>query len=287
MAQIMLSNARYLRTVSPDLPTINHFPLTSQPQIIIGLSKHQRLLLDTPTWRQLMHVPPSSERYESLMDLAAQLPPLLEDIDATTTGSNHPALLQSLLNIVNGLEHWQQTYPRTPTQPLYWAVPSKLHNPSDAAHASALFPFALEFESLDVAIPFTFSTAVMLQCLAAALRLQNSIPSFSISSSQSLAPTFPTPSLRTRATILARWLAQSLEYCFRGEMGTVSAQTTCHPLWVIGSYFHQVGMAREREWCRRAKDMHGPGLRGKVELMWLGESGAWRGVRRDGELGVL
>jgi hypothetical protein len=77
-----------------------------------------------------------------------------------------------------------------------------------------------------------------------------------------------------------------MEYCFHPDQGTVGAQMTCHPLWVVGSYFHKMGMARELEWCRRAKDMDmdgdGSGLRKgarrrRVELMWLGEgSGAWR-----------
>ena len=244
-------------------------------------------MLDTRTWRHLMSHDSAPEQYETLIDLASEAPLLLEKSDAAITSSTpNLSLLPGLLTVFHHLCAWQHAYKLSIAKPLYWAIPSRVHNPCDDTHGSRLFPFALEFSSLDSAIPFIFSSAVMLQILSAALLLaeQQSMSSRQQetppSSSDDDTPHWSGLDIKREADRLARFLCQSMEYCFRHEMGTLGAQATCLPLWATASYFRQVGMKRELEWCRQIKDMDGPGLRRRVErrvelMVRASESGAW------------
>jgi hypothetical protein len=106
---------------------------------------------------------------EYLMDVITQVPLLLqrsnEMINSKTVHLEH---LSALLIAFRQIMTWQQWCKRSSTTPLYWAVPSNIHNPADDGYPSQLFPFSIEYEGLNVAMLFVFSSAVMLQLLSAA-----------------------------------------------------------------------------------------------------------------------
>jgi hypothetical protein len=253
--------------------------------VIIALRERKALVLEPSVWRQLINVDGSVDSLEGLVNIISEVPILLEDTDhVVASGISSPELLQALIQIFQRFNAWQHSYKSRSEGPMYWAVPSRLHNPSDDAFANKLFPFALEFTSLNMAIQCSFSSAVMLQVLTAALLLlgNGSSPYMSIVEQRkddnmlklhtwSMGETsWSLLSIQHEADRLARFLCQTLEYCFRYEMGTLGAQTTCHPQWAFKSYFQQAGLQRELEWCKNIKCMHGNSLRSGLALMLFG-----------------
>jgi hypothetical protein len=229
---------------------------------------------------------------EALVDLISQVPVLMEETDRVVASEvPSPKLLQILLEVYQKFTRWQQSYRLKSAGPMYWAVPSRLHNPSDDAFANRLFPFTLEFSSLNAAIHISFSSAVMLQIITAALLLlekdsasyKGIIGQDSPCSPDHESPKLESPnieatlwsvcSLQREADRLARFLCQTIEYSFRYEMGTIGAQTTCHPQWALRSYFRYAGFQREFEWCKNIKNMHDTSLRPGLSLMLFGRDG--------------
>jgi hypothetical protein len=233
-----------------------------------------------------MGVDTASKSLESLLDIISEVPILLEETDnIIRSGVTDTTLLQTLLRVFERFCAWQQLYRLHSGGPLYWAVPSRFHNPSDTNFAKKLFPFALEYPSLNVAIQLNFSSAVMLQVLSAVLQLldggnsdlykeldRHQFPNrhYHDDTLKAEELSWSVSTIKREANRLARFLCQSIEYSFRSEMGTLGAQTTCHPQWALRSYFHQVGLERELEWCRCIKGMHGPGFRHGFTLMLFG-----------------
>lgn len=234
----------------------------------------------------------ATDSFETLMDLISEVPYLLEKSDmAIKSGSVRVALLHSLLTVYNGIEAWQQAHRRASRNAVYWAIPSQRRNPSDDDFTDKLFPFALEFESLRVAIQITFSSTVMLQLLSTSLFLLDTgiVPDEveSMPEDDSLLEQGPTgdyqapnfvyndgiqhmwtaSSIQREADRLARFLCQSIEYCFRPEMGTLGVQITCHLQLVTKSYFRQIGDERALAWCRNIKATKATGRRGGLQLM--------------------
>jgi hypothetical protein len=135
-----------------------------------------------------------------------------------------------------------------------------------------------------MAIQCSFSSAVMLQVLTAALLLLgNDNTSYTsivqqtkggntlkLEKSSTGELSWSLLSIQREADRLARFLCQTLEYCFRYEMGTLGAQTTCHPQWALKNYFRQIGLQRELEWCKNITYMHGNSLRSGLTLMLFG-----------------
>lgn len=76
--------------------------------------------------------------------------------------------------------------------------------------------------------------------------------------------------VESRANELSRLICQSMEYCYRRDMGTLGAQANCHPQYVLRRYFRLVGRERELEWCRNMRNMDGPGLRRGIDMMLFG-----------------
>ncbi|KAF1832296.1 hypothetical protein BDW02DRAFT_571215 [Decorospora gaudefroyi] len=287
VSSVWLRLCSRLRIICVRLNATGLTPPNNALQLIIGLTKRKRLALDLPVWHQLMNIDYAPESLGGLLDVISPVPKLLEESDnAIESGTKDPDLLRSLVDIFKRIEAWQYAYKLSlPGQP-YWATPARLHNPSDDSYTNCLFPFALDFENMDVAINYTFSAAVMLQILSAALLLGrqtcDAASRHEACQYASQEQDFGThreqcslPSIQNEADRLARFLCQSVEYCFRSEMGTLGAQITCLPLWAMGNYFRQAGLQRELQWCKKIKDMKGPSMRQRVNLMLLGSEGSW------------
>jgi len=229
------------------------------------------------------------------MDLITDVPLLLEKSDEMIrSGSEDPKYYRTLLSSCQRIVNWQQRCKFGSTSPLYWAVPTRARNASDDGFATPLFPFAIEYESLHVAMLFVFSSAVMLQLLSAALMLQqdDGLSEEDISQLSSLQglnepheetygntcfkarvespKTRSLSQIRSEADRTARFLCQSTEYCFRRDMGTVGTQAMCHSQYILRNYFRQVGLARELDWWRNIKNMKGPDLGRGIEMMMFG-----------------
>ncbi len=229
------------------------------------------------------------DTFEGLVDIVSVVPRLLEMVGETAASKTaQPGLFRSLLDVQQKIAEWRRSRRVNSSIPLHWAVPSQLHHPSDDAFEAKLFPFAIEYESLDTAIQFTFSSAIMLEVLMAALILKETTNlSFEDNvghnelemshfldqeDTNSQSPTVTSlPAgkslLRHEADGVARFLCQSIEYCFREDMGTLGAQITSLPRWVMKSYFRRMGLTREFEWCTKIEEMSGPGFRTSIPLM--------------------
>lgn len=106
------------------------------------------------------------------MEIIADVPILLEESDILITtprkdvmfqwGSN---LIRSIASALTKLYFWHEDLRNSVDKPLYTAVPSTVCNVADTSPSDKVFPFALEFLSLNNAIILSFSWSVMLQCL--------------------------------------------------------------------------------------------------------------------------
>jgi hypothetical protein len=72
---------------------------------------------------------------------------------------------------------------------------------------------------------------------------------------------------KAEAAQLAHYLCQCMEYCFRPELGTFSAQATCTTQWALRQYYRKHGTQRELLWCHSIQAMQGPNFRSGLELM--------------------
>ncbi|KAF2665744.1 hypothetical protein BT63DRAFT_428692 [Microthyrium microscopicum] len=166
-----------------------------------------------------------------------------------------------------------------------------LHNPSDDSYQNQLFPFTLEFESLNSAILFVLSWAVMVQALDNIILLYNEVypagnpsikdvlnldhqntPATTPESTESVvAPTLQLDSIEaiiSEADKFARYLCQSIEFCHRVECGTLGPQCTYYAQFVIRRHYQQLSRyERELSWCLNIVNMRGPGSRCGINLM--------------------
>ncbi|KAH3944514.1 hypothetical protein HBH98_153140 [Parastagonospora nodorum] len=232
--------------------------------VIIALVKGQRLVLNPTTWRLLVPADHNFKSLETLMDMVTDVPHLLAKPDKmASSDTNH---IWALLSTYQKIATWQHCCKTNSPTPSYWAIPSRAHNPSDDAYATPLFPFALEYESLNIAILFIFSSAIMLQLLSTALLISTATSVNDLTQVESNEP-WSLSQIRHEADKVARFLCQSTEFCFRLEMGTVGVQAMCHARYVMRNYFSQVGLERELAWCLGISDIGGPGLRRGIRMM--------------------
>jgi len=241
--------------------------------------------------RQISNVMSASNEHDSfhgLIDVACEVPVVLEESDLLMS-SNNPILDQERTNlfkaslaVLEKLHERQRKYRAETERPLYWAMPSGVDNPADEPYDSKLFPFALQFYTLESASQVVLLWAIILQVLCSMLDLyQHFFGSSALSSAfqqskpknlTGLAPLlnarFPTIfSIKEEADKLARCLCQSIEYCHKIENGTIGPQMTCYAQWVLESYFRRFNYERELAWCLNIKNMRGPGFRHGIELM--------------------
>lgn len=228
------------------------------------------------------------DSFHELIDVACEVPVLLEESDMLTARRNimpkqwRASLLNASLAVLEKLHDHHQRYRTKTGRPLYWAVPSGVDSPADGPYDTKLFPFALQFESLETASHVVLWWAIILQVLCSMIDLYQRFfgsptiaSEFDPSNSEDL--TGPEPRLNSRfptmfsvkeeADNVARCLCQSIEYCHKIENGTIGPQMTTYAQWVLKSYFRQFHYERELVWCLNIKNMRGPGFRHGIELM--------------------
>jgi hypothetical protein len=246
------------------------------------------------------------------MDIVTETPELMEESETLLLAAGNitnfaayydrvSKLAKNLLDVGRKLYDWRQAFRQNLGGQIYWAVLATAHNPADDGYSERLFPFALEFESLDVAMPVTLSSGVILQILGVLLHLtrlldpaQHNPEQLSLdfvssnNSSRTVAcvrilptddslikvlsngNTLPTAaSIRFAADKLARFVCQAVQYCHKTELGTLGPQSTCHSQWSLRRYFRQTGLTRELEWCQNIKQMTGPDFRGGLDLFLM------------------
>lgn len=248
--------------------------------MIIALSQGTRLALSPSTWSRLLDVNDTNKTFENLMEIVSQVPSLLESCDALQQSPDTEEVLQALLERLASISSWQQTYRLELRALPYWAVPSRLNNPSDDKFAAQLFPIVLEYQSLVVATLFIFSSTAMLKILLVALRLRNASTggrgvlqtrvtqsSHTTTSSGTAQSCYTVAQMYTEADSLARLLCQSMEYCLRQDMGTLGVQVNCLSQSVLRSFFRQAGRERELDWVRNISNAHGPGFQCGMKMM--------------------
>jgi hypothetical protein len=227
--------------------------------------------------------------FDELISIVSELPQVLEEVEVILANGHKTAstvassLLRSLLHFYDKLVGWKELFNSRLDNKGYWAVPSKLHNPSDDAYSDRLFPFALEYASLDISMLFTFGAGVMLQVLTTILQLNKHIKYFesqsttqyrmidSIVTNESDQRYDSEASIREEANQVARLVCSSVEYCLRKDMGTLGPQCLCHAQWILRRYFYQSGLKRELDWCSNMRNMSGPDSRCAIDMMALGD----------------
>jgi hypothetical protein len=272
--------------------------LTAELQVVLALVKHTAPILSNEEWHQAMCTKSDTARFDELIDILSDVSALLAEMNTLISGSNNSilnwraTLLHSLLSLADRLDTWQCGFRSIHSKAPFWAVHSNIHNPTDDAFKDKLFPFSIEFESLDTAILFVLCWGAMLEVLGAILRLYNfffasldrpptleallgygsqeSQIQVGILTTQSMPSSKFTSILDIKAETdrLARLLCQCMEFCHRIEMGTLGPQATCYVQWAIQSYFRwNAGYERELSWALNIKNMRGPGSRCGIELM--------------------
>ncbi|KAE9371765.1 hypothetical protein N431DRAFT_545916 [Stipitochalara longipes BDJ] len=237
---------------------------------------------------QVMSKSSEHDSFHGLIDVACQVPVLLEESDTLISSRNtmpdqeRESLFKASLAVLDKLHDRHQKYRAITRRPLYWVMPSGVDNPADDAYQSKLFPFALQFDSLETASQVVLWWAITLQVLCSMIDLYQHFFGSSILSSVSdlsepenftgpeplLNSTFPTmSSVKEEADKMARCLCQSIEYCHKIENGTIGPQMTTYAQWVLKSYFRRFHYERELAWCLNIKNMRGPGFRHGIELM--------------------
>jgi len=226
--------------------------------------------------------------FHELIDVAREVPVVLEESEKLIAGSDiipeqcRASLFKAFLAVLEKLHDRHGKYRAENASPLYWAMSSRVDSPADEPYKSKLFPFALHFESLEIAAQMVLWWAIVLQVLCSMMDLYQHFFGSSITSSAFdqfesgdlsgpgplLNPRFPTmSSVKEEADKLARYICQSIEYCHKIENGTCGPQLTTYAQWVLKSYFRKVHYERELIWCLNIKNMKGPGFRNGIELM--------------------
>jgi hypothetical protein len=237
---------------------------------------------------QLMSSNSQQDLFHDLLDIACEVPILLEETDKLTASrnlmpeqrdSNH---FEAYLAALEKLHDCHEKHRAKTGRPLYWTKPSGVDNPVDEPYNSKLFPFSLQFDSLETASHVVLWWAIILQVLCSMIDLHQHFlgdstlsPAFDQSNFEAL--TGPEPQLNSRyptmssvkeeADKLARCICQSIEYCHKIENGTIGPHMTTYAQWVLKSYFRRFHQDRELAWCLNIKNMRGPGFRHGIELM--------------------
>lgn len=231
--------------------------------------------------REIMTLSHEHDSFHGLIDVASEVPVLLEQSDLLIASRNIIPLhlwenvFDSSLLVLEKLHEYHESLKSETQRALYWAVPSRAHNPADDPYDHRLFPFALEFASLEIASQVVFWWAIVVHVLSSIIDLHEQF--FGDALLEQKSSTIPEPrfnsrfpsisSIREEADRLTRYLCQSIEYCYKTENGTIGPQMTTYAQWVLGSYFRKYHLERELAWCLSIKNMKGPGFLHGIELM--------------------
>lgn len=244
--------------------------------------------LTTSQYSQLNFTSNEHESIHGLIDVACEVPVVLERLKTLIASQRtvqvqwRGELFKSSLTVNEKLHERHRQYSSKRPKPLYWAEPSSMNNAADDPYGSKLFPFALHFESFETATQMILWWGMSLQILGNMLDLyRHSHASSTLSLTfdhsrfENLMETEPfsnprfltVSSVKEEADKLARYLCQSVEYCYKIENGTIGPQMTTYAQWGLKSYFRKFHHERELSWCLNIKNMKGPGFHNGVELM--------------------
>jgi hypothetical protein len=223
-------------------------------------------------WADLMPGKFNLDPLDQLFDIVCELPQTLESVTTIFSSGQFAdreieVAVTTLWSILRNIRVWQARFCAATTAPLYTAVPSKLSSPSDYDHHTKLFPFALEFRSLQTAthlmIAWAFQLHIysILQFLLQEIGGTRTVPPWFVDSYTN------SGSIQHEADKLARLLCQSVEYCHRIEMGTFGPQTMIYPQWIMRQYLARYGTERELQWCNNIGNMGGMETRCSIKLM--------------------
>jgi hypothetical protein len=218
--------------------------------------------------------------FENLIDIVSEVPLLLERCASSqNSGSRRLELFEALFAQFSKISSWQRAYGAQFPTPPFWAVISRLQNPSDDRFATKLFPLVLEYRSLEVATIFIFSSTIMLHILLAILSIDDPVSGgkarFDILASSGeivdvqTATNLPRCSAEVHLEVerLARLLCQTMEYCLQQEMGTLGVQVNCLSQSVLRKYYGKAERERELDWVRNISNARGPGFQTGLKMM--------------------
>jgi len=104
---------------------------------------------------QIMSTSSQHDSFHELIDVACEVPVLLEESDMLISSRNttpeqlRVSIFKASFAVLEKLHDRHQKYGAKSKRPLYWALPSRVDNPADDPYSCKLFPFALQFESLE------------------------------------------------------------------------------------------------------------------------------------------
>lgn len=206
-------------------------------------------------------------------------------------------VMNALLEYIRRFDDWLDTQRAKSETPLWWSVPSVVTSVADPSPSQKLFPFAMEFPSLNVFIgvnqvwtmkALVYSDIIQLydlvtrQCshmltLGAILHRNTSSRQEAATTLVSLRDGNQTESnfdsltiehIRAEGTKMARLVCQAMEYAHRIDLGTMGVQSTTFCRWVIRHYFRfHAGHERELEWANNIHKNVGPGTRWDYDMM--------------------
>ncbi|KAF2794871.1 hypothetical protein K505DRAFT_241199 [Melanomma pulvis-pyrius CBS 109.77] len=258
-----------------DVSTTIWLRLWSRLRVISVLSQltgRQQGSMSAAQWADLMPDKSNFDPMDQLMDIVCELPRTLDSATKIFPTEQSGDLevevaVTDLWSIMSDIHVWQVRLCAASPTPLYTAVTSKLDNPSDGAHDTKLFPFALEFQSSQTATHLVASWAFQLHIHTVLQRFleergeNRTVPIQFIDLHNSFG------NILREADKLARLLCQSIEYCHRIEMGTFGPQTMVYPQWIMRQFFARYGTEREVKWCNNIRNMSGIGTRCGIKLM--------------------
>lgn len=139
-------------------------------QILDGFTKEQPLFLSSGEWPDIAEA--YSRPIDKLLDIIINVPASLARSNELMNYHHPEKLDQELANIliqftsvIDQINIWHNTTKNSGSELPFRAVISEIHNPIDDSYPSKLFPFALEFSSLDTAVVFSFTWSVHLHIL--------------------------------------------------------------------------------------------------------------------------
>jgi hypothetical protein len=200
------------------------------------------------------------------------------------------SIVKEFIGVANQMYIWLRHTKDTSSRMAYWAVPSRIHNPEDE-YPPKLFPFTLEFDSLNSAMMFSLTWAIHLQIFNKIIHIHRwflshaaSLPCMHEIFGHDVQQDLQTDStgefsymnlekisislIKTEAEKLGRLLCQCIGYCYRADMGTLGLQSARYLQWVSREFFRQsAGYERELAWILHIKYITGPGLHDKLDLI--------------------
>jgi hypothetical protein len=231
--------------------------------------------------------------YCHLQDLMIQLPSIMEALDTHAVNTNKTAeravliqLLQLCSKLDGQLLSWVEQLKEQVYSQLYWTVPSVANNPADDPILGRIFPLAFHFPSLSMAqlLILYWSTLVLLY--RTIQDIQKRLKSNANSSTEMQHSIGPHEKdggelcsdgnrlSNKQIALLADNIAQSFEYCYHSNNGTLGPQSTVYSLWVAQSFYEsQSDRERELAWCSGLRNTSAPDSRFDLDIMKFSGNG--------------